>query len=243
MTHYYEKHTGGFILKRKKVAGAIFLIAGVAVFFYFLFPVLSYQLFIANAYEDKLETPIPKDLVQNAGFGVGNLIASQLDSITKNYTDARNWYPQIKSKTIDEAKVDKYSLSIPKLKIEDAEVSTRDYELEKHLVQYFGTAIPGENGTAVIFGHSTVPSWFNPKNYKTIFATLHTIKVGDEINATVNGNKYKYKVFSIIITDPEDTAILSQKYDNSYITLVTCTPPGTTWKRLIVKAVLVGMDG
>src|SRR5690606_26351929 len=128
--------------------------------------------------------------------------------------------------------------SIPKLKIENAIVSTRDYDLEQHLVQYFGTAIPGENGTAVIFGHSTLPSWFDPKNYKTIFATLHTIKTGDEIFITVNGATYKYKIFSILITDPEDTNILSQSYDNSYITIVTCTPPGTIWKRLIVRAAL-----
>jgi len=132
-----------------------------------------------------------------------------------------------------------FYLTIPKLKIENAEVSTKDYDLEKHLVQYFGTSIPGEKGTAVIFGHSTLPYLFNPKNYKTIFATLHTIEVGDEIYVKVKDISYKYKIFSITITSPDDTNILSQSFDYSYITLVTCTPPGTIWKRLIVRA---GLD-
>jgi len=129
-------------------------------------------------------------------------------------------------------------LSIPRLKIENAIVSTKDYDLSRHLIQYFGTSIPGENGTAVIFGHSTLPQLFDPKNYKTIFATLHTIKIGDEIEAIVNGIGRKYKVFSITITSADDTNILSQSFDRSYITLITCTPPGTVWKRLVVRASL-----
>jgi len=34
-------------------------------------------------------------------------------------------------------------------------------------------------------------------------------------------------------------SVLEQKYDASYLTLVTCVPPGTYWKRLVVKAKLV----
>src|SRR3990167_4618017 len=142
MTQYYEKHDGSFTLKRKKIIGAILIIAGFFIFLYFLFPVLSYQIFIANAYEgNELETPIPRDLVLNRRIGVGDLIATGINSLTTNFHDARNWYPEIKSETIEKAKVDSYNLSIPKAGIVDAEVSTRDYDLDKHLVQYFGTAI------------------------------------------------------------------------------------------------------
>lgn len=243
MTHYYEKETGGFKFKKKKIAGVCFILVGLLIFLYFLFPIVSYQLFLANAYEgSKLEAPVPHDMVLDRGIGFSGLISSGLSSLTTNYHDARNWYPQMKSETIAKAKVDSYLLTIPKLGITSAQVSTRDYNLDQHLVQYFGTAIPGEDGTAIIFGHSTIPAWFDPKNYKTIFATLHTIDVGDEIDAIVSGVKYKYKIFSILITSPDDVGILSQNYDNSYITIVTCTPPGTIWKRLIVRATLVGMD-
>ena len=47
-----------------------------------------------------------------------------------------------------------------------------------------------------------------------------------------------YKIFNIRIVEQTDTYIFEQNYDNSYLTLVTCTPPGTIWKRLIIKAKL-----
>lgn len=242
MSQYYEKHNGRFQFKNKKVAGIFLIVIGICLFLYFLFPVISYQIFVANAYEHQLETPLPKDMVMDHGGGIGDLIASGINSLTTNYHDARNWYPNIKPELIAKPNVNSYFLSIPKLGIENALVSTHDYDLDHHLVQYLGTVLPGEDGTAIIFGHSTIPSWFNPANYKTIFATLHTISEGDEIDATVNGKVFKYKVFSILITDPSDTNILSQNYNNSYITIVTCTPPGTIWKRLIVRASLQGVD-
>jgi sortase A len=172
---------------------------------------------------------------------VGSLISQGINSLTRDYYDARNWYPEINfetEKTFGKTKVEGYKISIPKLKITEAEVSTTDYELDKHLVQYLGTSIPGEKGTAVIFGHSTIPAWFDAKNYKTIFANLHKIKIGDEVSAKVGDITYIYKIFSIVVTTPEDTNILSQSFDNSYLTIVTCTPPGTIWKRLVVRAAL-----
>jgi len=238
MTAYYFKKSENKFRKILKIAGLGFVLIGASFFLYFFFPVLSYQFFLANALEtNQIEVPIPKYLVVSKNNDLGSLVASGITSLTSDFTDARNWYPNL-SPQAQNPKVESYLLSIPKLKIENAEVSTQDYDLEKHLVQYLGTSIPGEKGTAVIFGHSTLPQLFNSKNYKTIFATMHNLKIGDEVYATVSGIKYKYKIFSIVITDPEDTNILSQSFDNSYITLVTCTPPGTIWKRLVVRASL-----
>lgn len=239
MHAYYVKRLQSNKKKYLKAAGFFFIILGIGFSFYFFFPVILYQAFLANALsKGEIEVPIPKYLVVGKNNDIGSLISQGINSLTSDYTDARNWYPKITSDTQEKVQVDSYLLSIPKLKIEDAQVSTKDYDLEKHLVQYLGTSIPGENGTAVIFGHSTLPYLFDPKNYKTIFATLHTIKVGDEIFAKVGEITYEYRIFSILITSAEDTNILSQSFDNSYITLVTCTPPGTTWKRLVVRASL-----
>ena len=236
MTAYYFKKSGNKLRKILKIAGLGSVLIGVSFFLYFFFPVLSYQFFLANALEkNQIEVPIPKYLVVNKNNDLGGLVASGIASLTSDFTDARNWYPNLPPQN-QKAQVDSYLLSIPRLKIENAQVSTRDYDLAKHLVQYLGTSIPGEQGTTVIFGHSTLPQLFNPKNYKTIFATLHTLGVNDEVFINVNGITYKYKIFSIVITDPEDTNTLSQSFDSSYIALVTCTPPGTIWKRLVVRA-------
>ncbi len=243
MRRLYLKKQKSDKKRNLRLAGVLFIFLGVVVFLYFFFPIVSYQLFLTGQYTgNKIEVPLPKYLVVRQNNSFSSLISSGVNSLTSDFTDARNWYPnltgQAEAKDFAKERVASYLLSIPNLKIEDAQVSTVDYDLEKHLVQYLGTSIPGEKGTAVIFGHSTLPQLFNPKNYKTIFANMHTLKIGDELYATVAGIKYRYKIFSILITNPEDTNILSQSYDHSYITLVTCTPPGTIWKRLIVRASL-----
>lgn len=234
MAYYFVKKKKRLPKYTKKIAGVLIICCGISILLYFFFPLFIYQL-VFTFTNSAVEIPVPK----YAMVGNENTFVSEMKGVgglTTDFNDARNWYPTVHvSKNTPTAK---YTLSIPSLKIQNAEVSTVDYDLSKHLVQYAGTSIPGDNGTSVIFGHSTLPQWFDPKNYKTIFATLHKIKNGDEIYATVNGIKYAYKVFSITITSPEDTNMFEQSYDHSYITIVTCTPPGTVWKRLIVRASL-----
>jgi sortase A len=40
---------------------------------------------------------------------------------------------------------------------------------------------PGEYGNIVIFGHSTLPQLYNPKDYKTIFTYLPSLEKKDHI--------------------------------------------------------------
>ncbi len=134
--------------------------------------------------------------------------------------------------------VSKYLISIPTLKIENAVVSTIDTDPAKHLVNYGKVNIPGNSGNSLIFGHSTLPQFFNSNNYKSIFSNIHKLKNGDKIYATVGSSIYQYSVFKKTILESSDMSILEQDYNNSYITLVTCAPPGTLWKRLIVRAKL-----
>lgn len=240
MSKYYyargKKRDKRLILR---IIGIFFVGFGIILTTYFLFPLISYQIFLSPSFvENNIEVPVPKYLVKNTG--IGSLFSQGLNSLRSDYTDARNWYPNINN-SANSSNVESYYLSIPKLKIENAVVATKDYDLTKHLVQYFGTSTPPENGNAVIFGHSTLPQLFDPKNYKAIFATIHNLKVGDEIFIDSNGLKFRYKVYSISITSPDDTNILSQSFDDSYLTIVTCTPPGTIWKRLVIKAKLASL--
>lgn len=238
---YYFHENSAKNRARIRIIGGFFIFAGVLFLVYFFFPVLSYQLFISHAFtQSEIEVPIPKYMVAN-NSNFGRLVQAGFSALTTDFTDARNWYPQIAAQVKEsegaiEKKVEEYQVSIPKLKVENALVSTVDYDLSKHLVHYYGPTSPIKKGSSVIYGHSTLPQWFDPKNYKTIFATLHTLQLNDEIFITVDGKIYRYRVSSIHITEPEDVEIFSQTYDDSYLTLVTCTPPGTIWKRLIVRA-------
>lgn len=205
---------------------------------YIFLPLVSWQIYFAPVFASQVvKAPIPKTTVVSPST-IKSLISTTVNNIKGiDYTDAQTWFPTLKSSEKDNSpKVSMYNMSILKLGIKNAVVSTTDYDLASHLVSYRGTAIPPNNGSAVVFGHSTLPQLFDQNNYKTIFATLYRINVGDEIIINVSNIIYLYRIYNIMVVDPSDTSIFTQNYDNSYLILVTCTPPGTTWKRLIVKA-------
>jgi len=156
-----------------------------------------------------------------------------------NYNNYRNWFSAVPQLPTHPSKITHYNLSIPKLKIESAVVTIGGEDLSESLIQYPGTALPGEYGNTVIFGHSVLPQFFNPKNYKTIFSTLPTLEEGDEILIDFDGVRYRYVVFKMIEVSPKDVSVLEQRYDGEYLSLVTCVPPGTYLRRLIVRAKLV----
>ena len=138
-----------------------------------------------------------------------------------------------------------FYLTVPKLGIKDAIVETNSVNLspESSLGHYKGSALPGQIGNAFVYGHSVLPWFFNPNNYKTIFSTLENLQNGDEFELTYNNKTLRYKVEGKLILDPDKVNPLAEfkpKYLNeSTITLMTCHPAGTRAKRLLVNAVLM----
>lgn len=236
MTKYYYTKKTVFQKKMLLRIFAIFLFfCGFGILAYVLFPLVSWQLYFQPQFTSQtVATPVPKNSLVTKE-SIQGLIA-QAQQFQVDYTNAQNWYPNLHTKNAGSAQIPSYTLSLPSIGIKDAVVSTTDYDLSKHLINYGGTAIPPENGTSVVFGHSTLPQLFNPKDYKTIFANAYKLKTGDTISAVVDGVTYVYKIFDITVVNPDDTSMFSQNYDDSYLTLITCTPPGTIWKRLVVKA-------
>lgn len=211
-----------------KSAAMISGISGLVILVSSVWPIIEYQLTDAKSYTTML-TPLV-------------LEKSDTNNEKMDFTKASNWFPEAGSQTtFEESKVAFYNISIPKLKIEDAVVAIGGEDLSKSLVQYPGTALPGKNGNAVIFGHSVLPIFYNPKNYMAIFSTLPTLKNGDEIYIKYDGVLFTYKVEEIFEIYPSDIQILEQNNSDSFLTLVTCTPPGDPRnpKRLIVRARVV----
>jgi LPXTG-site transpeptidase (sortase) family protein len=138
-----------------------------------------------------------------------------------------------------------FYLSIPKLNIEDAVVETNASHLnpDNALGHYPNTALPGQNGNTFIFGHSVLPWFFNPKNYKTIFSTLDNLKQGDKIYLKYNNNVFTYEVTTKEELKPNLVNPLEEKnpkfMNSSTLTLMTCWPAGTKMKRLLVSAELM----
>ncbi len=107
--------------------------------------------------------------------------------------------------------------------------------LRDGVVHYPGTARPGQAGNFFVTGHSSYYPW-DPGQYKTVFARLHELNVGDEYWVYFGGDKHRYIVRSKKEVSPSDVSVLDQPGDARTATLMTCTPIGTTLRRLIVKA-------
>lgn len=215
---------------RRRASRAVsfsFLGLGAALLLWVMWPILSFSIVNGDMFA-RTVTPVSDT----------KSIAPVAYAAAGEFTNANAWFPTSPQKKVV-TPVNTYTFSIPKLKIADATVLIGGDDLSKSLIHYGGTALPGEYGNTVIFGHSSLPQFYDPKSYKTIFSTLPTMKEGDEINITYDGISYVYRVFDMTVTEPSDLSSLEQKFDDSYLTLVTCVPPGTYWQRLHVKARLV----
>jgi LPXTG-site transpeptidase (sortase) family protein len=218
--------------------------------------------------ENGLIAPIPQEMVVGMGQ-MGNgmkaqaatldaeddvnedepiILADQLD-----YTNLNNWFPNLtpeqadvlaSSEVANGAEVStEYTLDIPAVKVEDARVKIGGTNLDKNLIQYPGTANPGDPGSPVIFGHSVLRQFYNPsvknsRRYMSIFSKIMTLKSGDKVYLTRDGVKYSYTVQEKTEVKPEDVFILEQNYESKTLKLITCVPEGTYLRRGVVIATL-----
>ena len=134
-----------------------------------------------------------------------------------------------------------FYLSIPALDIKDALVETNSTNLnpKDKLGHYAKTALPGEIGNAFIFGHSSLPFFYNKDNYETIFTHItELVPDKDTIEVKYGGTKYVYKVRFAKELDPTEIdpykVYYPSVYNKSTITLMTCTPAGSKKYRYIV---------
>ena len=108
--------------------------------------------------------------------------------------------------------------------------------LTKGVAHAKGTAMPGQPGNIFLFSHSSV-NFYEAVRYNSIFYLLTKLEFGDEINLYYQGNKYSYKVTSKTIVPATSVQYLKGLGNGRQtVTLMTCWPPGTTYKRLLVIA-------
>lgn len=217
--------------RKKKFFASFFLLSGVLIFLSVIFPIVQFQLEYSSKFNQILN-PLSSQFYNHGGSVLGEL--------NSDYTQLSNWFVNNPNSTSLPSNMNSaqttYFVSIPKLKIDQAEVIFGSTDLKKSLIQYPKTALPGQFGSPVIFGHSVLPQFFNPKSYITIFSTLYKLKQGDEIYIDFDHVRYKYIVEEMYEVQPTDLSVLEQRFDGRYLTLVTCSPPGTYLRRLIIKA-------
>jgi LPXTG-site transpeptidase (sortase) family protein len=98
-----------------------------------------------------------------------------------------------------------------------------------------GTALPGEKGNIFIFSHSS-ENFYEPTRYNSIFYLLTKLEKGDIIKLFYEDNEYDYFVQTKQIVGSNAIKYLKNNTPNETLTLMTCWPPGTSLKRLIIEA-------
>jgi len=221
-----------------RISAIVSGISGIIILIGVIYPIVSYDSKFAAKYDSFISPVSEKNLV--AGSAQVKAEKTEID-----YTQASNWFVGgATSADFTSSKVEYYTISIPKLKIDKATVAIGGEDLSEHVIQYPGTALPGKRGNAALFGHSILPIFYDPKNYLSIFSLLPTLKTGDEIFVDYDGISYKYRVETMFEVLPTDIQVLDQDTTDSFLTLVTCVPPGDPRKpkRLIVRARVVPPD-
>jgi len=210
-----------------KISAVISGVSGLVMIFGILISIIRYET-LSREKHPVLISPVKTTLGGVLGWEI------------KDTTQIGNWF-DTSDYSSSNVKNFTYNLSIPSLHIINAEVQYGGEDLTKSLIQFPGTAIPGKIGNTVIFGHSVLPIFYNPENYKTIFSKLPSLKTGDLVEINFDGVYFKYSVESKFEVYPEDIQILEQEASDSYLTLVTCVPPGDPRmpRRLIVRAKII----
>jgi LPXTG-site transpeptidase (sortase) family protein len=131
--------------------------------------------------------------------------------------------------------IPKINVEIPVNYTETSTVESNiENDLESGIVHYPSTVVPGQNGNAAFFGHSS-NNILNPGKYKFAFVLLHTMVPGDTFYLTYNGKVFVYKVISKTVVDPSDVGVLGPvPGQTATATLITCDPPGTSLRRLVL---------
>lgn len=138
-----------------------------------------------------------------------------------------------------------FGIVIPKIKANAAVIKNVDpynanvyqRQLTKGVAHARGSALPGRAGNVFLFAHSS-DNFYNANRYNSVFYLLNKLEKDDEIDLYFEKKKYQYRVSAKKIVAPTAIAYLKGSSFLNKLTLMTCWPPGTTLKRLIITGEL-----
>lgn len=138
---------------------------------------------------------------------------------------------------------EEFGIVIPKIAANTKVVANVDWQkseeyqraLTQGVAHASGTAFPGEGGNVFLFAHSGV-DFYEATRYNAVFYLVDKLEKGDEIDIFYQKQKFSYKISEKKIVSPEEIGYLQGNIKDKTLTLMTCWPPGTTLKRMIVTA-------
>jgi LPXTG-site transpeptidase (sortase) family protein len=136
-----------------------------------------------------------------------------------------------------------FGIVIPKIGVNSKVIPDVDPEngvvyqkaLTEGVAQALGSKYPGEEGNVFIFAHSG-QDFLEANRYNAVFYLLSKLETGDEILIFYQNKKYRYAVTDKKTVFPSEVNYMDDTPGRNTLTLMTCWPGGTIWKRLIVQA-------
>lgn len=221
--------------RRDRTFSLIISTVGIISILFSVWPYFSWQLTTAKRLSFKAEeAPIPQGQVlsESTNFTQGVQVIKDADGFSYFVTTDQEASQSAETNSV---RPKEFYLTIPKLKIEKAKTRIDSLNFYTSLAHFPKTALPGEVGNSFITGHSVLPQFNDPKDYRAIFTKLGDLEVGDDVIATVGDQTYHYVVQYAKIVDPHDLSVLAPiSPTGRNLTLMTCVPPGTSTKRLVV---------
>lgn len=238
----YVKEDPALKIKTKKKRdrmffGLITLVGLIAVSFS-IWPIITWQFITLPKLTPQIEkAPIPQAEVLSSATSLAQNI-----QVVQNSDGFSYFVPTYDTSQIDSKapRPEQFSVTIPKLDIKKATAKVDNLDFYNNLSHFPGTAIPGEVGNSFVTGHSVLPQFNDPENYRAIFTKLSELEIGDDIYIKMGEKTLHFVVQYAKVVDPHDLSVLSPISENGRnLTLMTCVPPGTSTKRLVVITSLI----
>jgi sortase A len=176
------------------------------------------------------------------------LVANVVAYVSPGNVDPQNIIvdPAVNVKVTPEPRliIPRINVDVPVLYDVGSDYDSQMAAMQKGVAQFAipgADAHPGEIGNTVIAGHSS-NDLFDGGDYKFIFAQLEKLAVGDTIYANYKSTRYTYIITKKQVVGPDDVSKLVYKTSQPMLTLVTCTPLGTSLNRLLVTAKQISPD-
>jgi LPXTG-site transpeptidase (sortase) family protein len=120
---------------------------------------------------------------------------------------------------------------------DSTDVEALDAALLKGAVRYPTSALLGQQGTMLLFGHSSYLPVVHNQNYKA-FDGIQNLHAGDIVSVYSATAEYRYAVKSVATATADEDQVLriSLPEDGTQLMLVTCDSFGTKSTRFVVTA-------
>ncbi len=205
----------------KRVIFLVFFVIGIFLLVQIAMPVIGFEYWELTSYQQNITLLSPDPNTKIVGVSI------------KNQGDFPALYST--NQRLEKPLYSEFTIKIPSINLASTRVRVDDNNFDNNLGHLPGSALPGEVGNVFITGHSSLPEFFRPDNFKAIFTNLIKIQKGDKIQVSAGGQNFTYIVQGLKIVNPSATWVINPP-DNTgrYLTLMTCVPPGFFWNRLIV---------